>query len=567
MALEQTVPLQTFQPEDPNVATLRAAQASDALAMARQRIQSAQDNAAVQAAMQQSGGDPDAAIKALQATNPRAAYGFSALVTKQRQDNLKLGVDQADFLSKQTESAYRLFQGINGDPAQLKIALRGAAAMLHDTPAGEQIAAIQVPDDATPDQVRDISDMLSAKALSAKDYHEQIAQGLKAWLGGDPTAGLVRMLSATSDPQDRAQIIAHAKTQGAPSDLLAAAMSLSNQVAAGADPKTTFAKLLPDQKPIEVPQGGTLIDPVTHQPIYESGGKGEQKDYLVNGVPTVGIFDPAKRTVTDLKGNDITATAKPMPPAAVLAAGSTSTDAHDIAQAIANGEQPPVTTGLYRNAGPVRAELARMGFDLSNANEDWTATQKYLGTLNGVQQTRLRQAVSFANSSLDLVDSLAQQWNGSTVKPLNAANLALAKQGLLGQQAKSLAVRLDAQIADLQSELGTVYKGGNSSTDESLALAAKNLQADWDAKTLKDATQQIRTNLGIRMNSLKLGGVAGVGGDNRYAPDTGQGQTAATPNPMTPHAQPVPKNPVKGQIWQSPTGPVTWNGSRWVSGG
>jgi hypothetical protein len=72
-----------------------------------------------------------------------------------------------------------------------------------------------------------------------------------------------------------------------------------------------------------VPQGGTLIDPVTHQPIYESGGKGEQKDYLVNGVPTVGIFDPAKRTVTDLKGNDITATAKPMPPASVQLAGVT----------------------------------------------------------------------------------------------------------------------------------------------------------------------------------------------------------------------------------------------------
>ena len=199
------------------------------------------------------------------------------------------------------------------------------------------------------------------------------------------------------------------------------------------------------------------------------------------------------------------------------APGSTPNDPKDIANAIISGDQPPTLTGLYRNAGPVRAELARSGYNLTKATEDWTATQKYLSTLNGQQQTRLRQAVEFTNASLDLVDSLAQQWKGSGLKPLNAANLAAAKQGLLGQQAQSIAVKLDAQIADLQSELGTVYKGGNSSTDESLKLAAKNLQSDWAEQTLLDATKQIRQNLAIRSNSLKLGGVAGVPG-NTYAP-------------------------------------------------
>ena len=42
----------------------------------------------------------------------------------------------------------------------------------------------------------------------------------------------------------------------------------------------------------------------------------------------------------------------------------------------------------------IMAEAHRQHFDIAKANEDWTATQKYLGTLNGAQQTRLRQATS-----------------------------------------------------------------------------------------------------------------------------------------------------------------------------
>jgi hypothetical protein len=208
----------------------------------------------------------------------------------------------------------------------------------------------------------------------------------------------------------------------------------------------------------------------------------------------------------------------------------TQSDAKDIADAIENGDQPPTLQGLYRNAGPVRAELARRGIPLAQMESDWKATQKHIATLNGAQQERLRQAISFTSDSLNIIDGLYDEWKkvGATsgVKLFNRAALAAAKQ--LPGEAGSAATRLEAQINDLTSELGTVYKGGNSSTDESLKLAAGNLSGDWNETTFKAALKQIRTNLKIRQNSINNSQVAGASANNMYAQPSPQQPAAIT---------------------------------------
>jgi hypothetical protein len=209
------------------------------------------------------------------------------------------------------------------------------------------------------------------------------------------------------------------------------------------------------------------------------------------------------------------------------------TAAKDIADEIESGDQQPVMTGLYRYAGPVRAELARRGYPLAQATSDWTATQKHLSTLNGAQQERLRQAISFTSDSTDIIDNLYNEWQrvgpASGIKVLNKAGLAAAKQ--LPGKPGEVATALEAQINDLVSELGTVYKGGNSSTDESLKLAAGNLKADWNEQTFKRALGLIRTNLKIRKNSMNTQ-PAGVSGGSTYTP---QMETNAAPasKPLT----------------------------------
>lgn len=195
-------------------------------------------------------------------------------------------------------------------------------------------------------------------------------------------------------------------------------------------------------------------------------------------------------------------------------------DAKDIAGAIISGDQPPDLKGLYRLGGPVKAELARQGYDLTTAQRDWQAIQKHLSTLNGPQQERLRQAITFTYDSLDVIEDLFNQWKkeklAGGVRVLNRGALAFSKQ--LPGQAGATAQALEAQINDLVSELGTVYKGGNSSTDESLKLASQNLRADWNEETFRKQINLIRKNLQIRRNSITNSSPAGVSAGSPYTP-------------------------------------------------
>jgi hypothetical protein len=209
--------------------------------------------------------------------------------------------------------------------------------------------------------------------------------------------------------------------------------------------------------------------------------------------------------------------------------GSTASDPKDIAAAIIRGEQPPNLIGLYRDGAPVRAELARKGFDLATAQRDWNAIQKHLSALNGAQQERLRQAVTFTYDSLDNIEDLYKQWKATGLpggfKVFNRGALAAAKQ-LPGEKG-SVAQNLEAQINDLASELGTVYKGGNASTDESLRLASENLKAEWNDETFNRALGQIRKNLSIRRNSILTSQPVGVSPNSPYRPEAAPSATQA----------------------------------------
>jgi hypothetical protein len=235
----------------------------------------------------------------------------------------------------------------------------------------------------------------------------------------------------------------------------------------------------------------------------------------------------------------------------------TSTDAQDIATAISEGRQPPTLTGMYRYAAPVRAELARQGYDLTTATRDWQAIQRHLSTLNGPQQERLRQAITFTYDSLDVIDELYNQWKqlGATsgYRVLNKAALATSKQvpGQLG----AAATALEAQINDLTSELATVYKGGLSSTDDTLRLAASNLGADYTEEQFRKSMQVIRRNLQIRRNSILQSEPVGV---TPGSPLTGSPAARAPALPAAPAAA-QPAGPPAGP---RPAGATHWSPSR-----
>jgi hypothetical protein len=217
-------------------------------------------------------------------------------------------------------------------------------------------------------------------------------------------------------------------------------------------------------------------------------------------------------------------------------------DAAVVAESIINGLQPPNIRGLYSKGGLVRAELARKGYNLQRAESDWNAVQTHIRTLNGQQQERLRQAIQFTADSTQVVENLYNEWlqiaPQTGLRAISKATLAAAKQ--LPGRPGAIAQTMEAQINDLVSELATVYKGGYTSTDESLKLAAQNLKTDWNEATFKKALETLRTNLRIRKNSIETSLPIAVTPGSPYTPAS---EVAAQPGAASAAPKPPGKRP------------------------
>lgn len=216
------------------------------------------------------------------------------------------------------------------------------------------------------------------------------------------------------------------------------------------------------------------------------------------------------------------------------------------ADGIENGTAPPDMHGLGKMRVPIQAELAKRGFNLSQANLDWQATQKHLSTLNSGGQERLNQAINFVSDTIPVIRHLYSEWQqqagASGFKVLNRATLATMKQ--LPGQTGATAQALETQINDFVSELGTVYKGGGTSTDKSLGMAASNLSADWNPETFEKALQLSEKNIAIRKNSVATSGVHGASASNPYAP------TPSGPQQLAPAAAAAERKTVGGKTYE-----------------
>lgn len=251
----------------------------------------------------------------------------------------------------------------------------------------------------------------------------------------------------------------------------------------------------------------------------------QPKPVMVNGQRVLANFNPRTGTYTDLSGKVLQ---NVQPDKADTSYGSAigallaGADPKAIADGIEQGDVAPDPNGLNRYVAPaVVTELHKRGFNLAKAESDWKATQKYLSTLNGAAQIRLRQAVQFTADSLPKLEELNAQWKGGAFPPLNRARLLAAKNGAMGPEAQGVATQLLSQIAELQSELAVVYRGGNAPTDGYLEQAHDVLEGDWSEPQLQKAIDLVKANIGYRLNSIKTSGVIGSA-DNPYAGQVGQ---------------------------------------------
>lgn len=279
----------------------------------------------------------------------------------------------------------------------------------------------------------------------------------------------------------------------------------------------------------------------------------QESKFLLDGKPVPGSYLPGANGQPGryfYNGQDVTARAGVIPPAAAAASGTGSSDIALAVQGMKEGTLPPMLPGrASKEYLATMAEAKRQGYDLASAATDWQATQKHIATLNGTQQTRLNQSIGALPELLDSVDALAVKWKAGRFPILNKVNLAAAKHGVYGRDAATIANQLDAQIADVVSDLGNVYMGGNSPTDHALELASKSLSANWDATVLHDMVTLAKQNVTIRQNSIRNVGVQGASANNPYAPPPAAPQGA-------PMVKPIPGLP--GAEATSTDGGKTW---------
>lgn len=279
------------------------------------------------------------------------------------------------------------------------------------------------------------------------------------------------------------------------------------------------------QKPITTPKDAittTTERALAGQPPLVTGdhepARVDVKEGIVDGKP--GSVRVARDgTMTNVATNKVTTDFKAPPPASAIVNPGALNDVKESVAGMKDGTLPPMMPGrATKEYLATMAEAHRQGYDLQAAVTDWNATQKHVATLNGQQQTRLNQSINALPDLLDTVDALASKWKGGQFPVLNKANLALAKNGAYGDDVATVARQLDSQIADVTADLGNVYMGGNSPTDQSLALAGKSLSGDWSEKVLHDMVTLARNNVTIRQNSIRNTGVQGASPDNPYVP-------------------------------------------------
>lgn len=479
--------------------------------------QQAMDDAAIRRVMTEAGGDWEKALPQLRTIAPSAAAKLETDIAETRNKTLEGLKTRHDLAIKQLGIGAQILETVN-DQQSLDVALPMIATMSPEI--AQQLGPTYDP--ARVAQFRQIG-------LTQKDLYERKQDAVKLLTEGKATEAMGTWLSTINpaDPQAATQwdqAKAGARAMGVPAAVLAQFGDFSPEAPARA--------------------GQLAIAPAKRA---ELAGQAEARGQTAAGQAQTA----AHQAVVEQQGAQRIAIARQR----LAQGGGTSTDKQDveaIADAIISGDQPPTLTGLYRYAAPIRGELARRGYDLATAQTDWTAAQRHFATLNGAQQTRLRQAVDTATHSLEVIDTLAGKWKGGKYPLLNRANLALAKGGAYGSDVATVANQLDAQIADVTSELANAYMGGNSPTDHALQLAAKNLSADWDEKVLKDMVKLARTNLQIRANAIKNTGVIGASAQNPYAPP---------PPPPSPNGAKAPakvgeRRTINGQL-------AEWDGTGW----
>jgi hypothetical protein len=217
------------------------------------------------------------------------------------------------------------------------------------------------------------------------------------------------------------------------------------------------------------------------------------------------------------------------------------------------GEQVPDFRGMARagDVGPIRVRAAERHLNLAKLQLDWEAQKTLVHTLNDSQQAERGQNLRFAKNAVAQVSDLYDKWQQVAIplgmKALNRGELTLAMNSP-DPALSSAAQALNTQINDTVFALQGIYASRGSVTDQSLKLAAENLNGAWNRTTFHTVTDNLDKAIDFRSNAMADTTTQGIGaGRNIFAPPLtppGAGGQAAGPiNSSNSSAPPQQKQP------------------------
>lgn len=141
--------------------------------------------------------------------------------------------------------------------------------------------------------------------------------------------------------------------------------------------------------------------------------------------------------------------------------------------------------------------------------------------MNSGQQVAMRNSLLSLKQFTPMAEKAYAAWQKTNLPSgyqlYNKAALYAARNSK-NPAASKAAQTLINQITDMQEAVAKVYMGTASPTDQSLKMAQKQLAGEWNATVFASAIDTIKQATSIRLNVMNSPEIAGVPGDNPYAP-------------------------------------------------
>jgi hypothetical protein len=185
-------------------------------------------------------------------------------------------------------------------------------------------------------------------------------------------------------------------------------------------------------------------------------------------------------------------------------------DPKAVAQMLYDGRlQPTYLSGRptqYTNR--ILGELNKIdpSFNLTKATLDYVGTNQFYKSLNQAGQLRFRQSATNAGHTVDAASTLMDQLYSvippQQIKAFNKAEFNAVLNGGFGKQAAGIAQELLTHSGALQSEMASVYSGGNAPTDDSRKIAAEGINGKAPVGLLRSGLNASRRAINIRLRSV-----------------------------------------------------------------